>query len=222
MPPTKIGLVTGLTAEARIAFGLGTALAGGGTPGGAAQAARELIAQGATALISFGVAGGLNPGLRAGTLIIPAEILTDGAYYAADPVLTEALGGPAYRLFAAPGIVVTAADKRNLFAETGADAVDMESGVVAELAVAHGLPFAALRAICDPATRDLPPAALIALNAAGAISLPDIARSVARQPSQIIGLLMLARDAAAARSALQRHVGLIKDDPAWRVEVSTD
>ena len=88
--------------------------------------------------------------------------------------------------------------------------------------MAHGLPFAALRAICDPATRDLPPAALIALNAAGAISLPDIARSIARQPSQIIGLLMLARDAAAARSALQRHVGLIKDDPAWRVEVSTD
>jgi adenosylhomocysteine nucleosidase len=204
-----IGIVTGLTAEARMARPLGVAQAGGGTSEGAAQAARALIAEGATALISFGVAGGLNPALPPGTLIVPLNVSTDAAIYATDPGLTARLGGPAHSLHATADIAVTQADKAALYKTSGADAVDMESGAVAEVAAAHGIKFAALRAICDPATRDLPPAALIALNAAGAISALSVAISVLRRPGQIPALLRLARDAAAARAALVKRVEII-------------
>jgi len=204
-----IGIVTGLTAEARIGMKLGRAVAGGGTTLGATQAATELIAQGATALISFGLAGGLNPGLPPGTLIIPPEIVTEEAVYTTDPELTRLLGGPAYTLSAVPEIVVAAEEKHRLFYATRTDAVDMESGAMAEVAALHSIPFAALRAICDPATTTLPPAALIALNAAGAIDPRQMARSILHDPVQIIALIKLARHAAQARAALIRHVGLV-------------
>ncbi len=205
-----IGVVTGLAAEASIGARLGSALAGGGTPAGAARAAEALVAKGATTLISFGLAGGLNPALKPGTLVIPAEVIAEDAIYATDPALTDKLGGPLHSLYAAPKIVVTAAAKRALFASTRADAIDLESAAVAEVAVTHGVRFAVLRAICDPAGSTLPPAALIALNEEGAIGLARVALSVLQDPMQAGPLWRLARDAAAARSALLGHLKTIR------------
>jgi adenosylhomocysteine nucleosidase len=89
-------------------------------------------------------------------------------------------------------------------------AVDLETGAVARVAAAHGLPFAVLRAICDPAERDLPPAALVALNARGAIGLARVAGSLIAWPGQVPALLRLAADAAAARRSLARRVAAIR------------
>ncbi|MGD0108383.1 MAG: hypothetical protein ABSC06_30745, partial [Rhodopila sp.] len=67
-----LGFVVGLTAEARIAKRFGyPVLAGGGRPEGADAAANRLVKQGANALVSFGFAGGLDPALRAGAVVIP-------------------------------------------------------------------------------------------------------------------------------------------------------
>jgi adenosylhomocysteine nucleosidase len=203
-----IGIVTGLIAEARAAAPLGDAVAGGGTPRGAAVAAKALMDRGATALISFGLAGGLKPGLPPGTLIIPACIRTAHADHPADAALTAWLGGPAGTLYAGTELAVTAADKAALHAATGADAIDLESGAVADVAASHGVRFAVLRAICDHADRNLPPAAIIALDARGAIALARVAASVLRHPAQLPALLGLARDAARARAALVRQVRL--------------
>jgi adenosylhomocysteine nucleosidase len=205
-----IGIVTGLTAEARMVRHLGRVRAGGGKPEGAALAARRLVADGATALISFGLAGGLNPGLSPGTLIIPASVVTARATYPTCTSLTQSLGGPAHTMWADTEIVVSAAEKARLHAHTGADAIDLESGAVAEVAAEHGLPFAVLRVICDPASTTLPPAALIALNAQGAISLRQVIAPLLRNPRQLADLLRLARDAASARRTLQRHLTRIQ------------
>lgn len=212
-----IGIVTGLSAEARLAAPLGHALAGGGTAAGAARAARELIAHGATALISFGLAGGLNPKLPPGTIIIPDRLCTATGNWRTDATLTRALGGPAHALFGGVVLAVTAEEKRCLFETIAADAVDLESGAVAATAAAAGIPFAMLRAVCDPAERSLPPAAIAALDHAGAIAPLRVALSVVRQPRQIPALLALARDAAAARRALieqVRNVSPLTDYPA--------
>jgi adenosylhomocysteine nucleosidase len=201
-----IGIVTGLTAEAQVARALGTVRAGGGTPAGAARAAEALIAGGATTLVSFGLAGGLNPALGAGTLVVPGRVVTAGGSFGTDVALTRALGGPVHTLYAGAGIAVTAADKAALHAATGADAIDLESGEVAAVAAAHGVPFAVLRAICDPADSTLPPAAIIALDARGAIAFARVAASVLLHPGQVPALLRLARDAGRARAALVRQV----------------
>ncbi len=204
---TKTGFITGLTAETALLnntlFMIAT---GGGTPAGATTAAQKLIEQGAEALISFGLAGGLNPQLQPGTLIIPACVNNAPC----DETLIAWLGGATCQnLYAGSSIAVTREQKSALFASTNADAIDLESGAVATAATAAQIPFAALRAIADPATRTLPPAALIALNAGGEIALVPILASLARNPLQLPALIALATDAARARKALVQKIAAL-------------
>jgi adenosylhomocysteine nucleosidase len=202
-----VGIVTGLQQEAVIARTLGRSRAGGGRPEGAAAAAAALADAGAAALISFGLAGGLDPQLSPGTLLVPDLVLHDERRFAADAGLAAQLGrGVTAPLFGGRHVVAACGEKRTLHMATGAAAIDLESGVVAEVAAARGLPFAALRAVCDPAARSLPDAALLALEQDGAISTWRVLASVARHPGQLAQLLALARDAARARASLVRRV----------------
>ncbi len=169
------------------------------------------MVQGATALISFGLAGGLDPGLKPGDVVVPAVVLSNGARLAADAALVRRFGGlTGHTILAGETVADSAAGKAALRAATGADAIDLESGAVAQVAATHGLPFAIVRAICDPAQRSLPPAALIALNPSGQIGLMPVLRSVLRRPGQIPGLIALGRDAARARRSLLRLVATFK------------
>ncbi len=208
---SNLGLVVGLAAEARVARPLGwTTAVGGGTYAGALLAAERLIRAGARALVSFGVAGGLDPALRPGTLLVPHEVLTDGRRLPTDPDLNRRLGQASdIALLGAERIVASAAAKIALFNATRAGAVDLESGAVAQVATRHGIPFAVLRAICDPAERDLPPAALVPPTRNGGIPLVRIIGSVLKQPTQLPFLPALAADAAAAHRALRQAVGRI-------------
>ena len=202
-----IGIVVGLEAEAKIARGFGCPVAvGGGGAAGAARAAGELIAQGATRLVSFGLAGGLAPGLRAGAIVIPGQVTDEaGQIWPVDLELAARFGTPAGRLLAVSDIIATAAAKAELWRRTGALAADIETGAVA----AAGVGFAVLRVVCDPAERDLPPAAITALDAAGRIKPLALAWSLIRQPGQIGGLMTLGGDAAAARRTLLVEVSRI-------------
>jgi adenosylhomocysteine nucleosidase len=205
---SNAGVVVGLAAEARIARKLGHQVAiGGGGTAGAEQAARRLVAEGATALLSFGLCGGLDPVLRPGALLMPHAVLDGATRYAADSALAARFGGVTpHLLLGGTRIAATAAGKRQLREATGADAIDLESGAVARVATAAGLPFAVVRAVCDPADQDLPPAALIALDAKGAIGVTRLLASLAARPGQLPALLALARHAAAARRSLLRAV----------------
>ncbi len=163
--------------------------------------------QGATALVSFGLAGGLDPALEPGDVVVPAFVLSDGARLEADAALARRFGGfTGHTILAGDTVADSVAGKAALRTATGADAIDLESGAVAQIAARHGLPFAIVRAICDPAQRDLPPAASIALNPSGQIALAPVLWSVLRRPGQIPGLMALGRDAARARRSLLRLV----------------
>lgn len=209
--PGKLGIVVGLAAEARLARKLGGMVAmGGGSRTGAVAAAESLARSGVRGLISFGLAGGLDPALLAGTILVPAFVRAEGHDWPVDPALAAKLGGfSGGRICDSAGVVATCADKQQLHAATGAVAVDLESGAVAHAAAQHGIGFAVLRAICDPADRALPPAALVALNSSGAIGLLRVTASVLGRPAQLPALLALARDAATARRALLARVRAI-------------
>ncbi len=198
----------GLAAEARIARRLGLRVAiGGGTALGALAAARTLIDEGCEALVSFGLAGGLDPALRPGAIVVPAAVIVDDERYATDPELSRMLGGVTMHvLVGADAVVASVGDKRRLNCRTSAAAVDLESGPVARVATAHGLPFAVLRAICDPAERALPAAALAAVDAHGVIGFWRVAASLAARPGELPALLALAADAAVARRSLVERV----------------
>jgi len=201
----KLGIVVGLKAEARLVSHLGRTEIGGGEPAGAAKAARRLLEQGADTLLSFGLAGGLDPALPPGHLVIPRAVLCGGIRYETQPQET----GPTIDLLlGGTAILATVAEKRAAWLSTGAAAVDLESGAVARIAAEAGVQLRVIRAICDPAERALPPAARLALDPSGRIGLLRVARSVATQPSQIPSLLRLARDARRARSTLLSAIEL--------------
>ncbi len=213
-----LGVVVGLAAEARIARPLQAVVRiGGGTPAGAEMAAESLAAGGVVGLLSFGLAGGLDPALKPGDLLVPRAVRAFGQSWPADAGLLALLGGPTIELLLGEGAVVaSAAAKRQLWQATGAAAVDLESGAVAQAALRHDLPFAVLRAVCDPASRSLPPATLAALDAAGRVRPLRFLAATLRHPGQFAALLALASDAANARRALAeraRALGALGPSP---------
>lgn len=130
----------------------------------AERSARSLVAAGADALLSWGVAGALDPALGCGTAVLPLEVLHQQRRYATSAAWRERLLGalsahlPAVSgaLLSSDVAVSSAALKARLFAATRAVAVDMESAAVAGVAAQHGLPFLAVRVILDTASDSLP------------------------------------------------------------------
>lgn len=199
--------MVGLVAEMRVARRLGwPTVIGGGTYQGALAASERAARGRAVALISFGLAGGLDPALRPGAVLAPDYVLVAGQRISTDPTLLAGFGCAAGgTLIGVTDVVATASAKQALFSATGALAADVESGAVALVARERGIPFAVLRAICDPAECDLPSAALAGLDRHGAISITHVLGSLVRDPRQISALLALAANARAAQQAL-RHI----------------
>ncbi len=207
LPPVLA--VTGLVAEARIAAGPGVVtVAGGGDPARLALLVQGALARGVRAVISFGIAGGLEPGLAPGRVLIASGV-TDGdrrSDTAPAWVARIATALPMARIVDLAGVdaaVVDAAGRAALHRRTGAAAVDMESHVAARLAALHGLPFVALRVVADPAERTLPPAALVGLRPDGTTDVGAVLRSLGRAPRQLPGLIRTGLDARAAFAALK-------------------
>jgi hopanoid-associated phosphorylase len=170
-------------------------------------APRSLIDRGATALLSFGLAGGLAPGLAAGQVLIPGSVLTAEGAYDVDAALHARLlaaipNGITGPLYAADAVIATPAAKRTLHEKTGAMAVDMESGLVAAAAQAAGIPFAVLRAVSDAYDHALPQAALVALDDDGELALWPLLGALLRQPAQLPQLLRTGRESKKAMQAL--------------------
>lgn len=217
-----LGVVTGLEAEARWArrgrviegASLRIVVAGASVQGAEAAAVR-LVGEGVAALLSFGLAGGLVPGLRPGDVVVAEAVVTAaGSRCVADPewvgrVLAAALPRMVPGSIAgADRAVADPRDKAALARATGAVAVDMESHAVAAVAARAGLPFLALRAIADPAERGLPSAALAALDPGGRIRIGRLLAALRRRPGDLALLFRLGRDAARARAALARAADL--------------
>lgn len=236
-PMPVAGLVTGLAVEAAILRRLANfshpdrlsfiACAGADT-GRARQAAQQLLAKGAEVLVSFGVAGGLDPALRPGALLLPERVggnsglavtvdatwrrylvdrLTRGDRLAQSGL--EAAGGV---LVSTPGMVATPADKRRLRHDSGAVAVDMESHAVALVAAAAGVPFVALRAVADPAERSLPAALLDAIAADGRPRVGRLVARLSRRPWQVPAVFRLRRDLRAALATLRQTTEVLEHE----------
>jgi adenosylhomocysteine nucleosidase len=216
------GVVTALAAEARAlgpvvkrigdvgCLADGTLVAVGGIGCTAAGlAAARLIEAGASALMSFGLAGGLDPGLSAGSVVLPSEVISrGGARFLTSTGWREQLRiAIAKQRAVTDGILLSSltvidavADKASAFRETGAVAVDMESFGVAEVAAAHGLPFVAVRVIVDTAL-DVLPRAVVAASRSGQVSLRRLVGGFALAPLDLVALIRLAqRYRVAARS----------------------
>lgn len=200
----------GLAIEARIAAGPNVrSVAAGVDPKRLARELEREVARGAKAIISFGIAGALAPGLATGECIVARGVVIPGSFRRCDDRWTARLAAhlPGARygdLACSDTPLASVVAKQALYKETLALAVDTESHVAAEVARTHGLPFAALRVIADTAERDLPPVACVALKAGGRIDVAAVLRSLAAKPSQSPLLVRTAIDARMAFAVLRR------------------
>ena len=101
-------------------------------------------------IISSGFAGGLNPKLRAETVVM------DGKDNTLPNAALESLDIHRGTFFCADRIAVTTDEKQQLWQSTKRDAIEMESGTIHEIAQAHHIPCLTLRVISDPADIELP------------------------------------------------------------------
>jgi hypothetical protein len=85
----------------------------------------------------------------------------------------------------------------------------MESHIAARDAAEHGLPFAVVRVVIDPADQALPAAAEVGLREDGSPNLPAVLQSVAQHPTQLPALMRLAYCAAIAKKALHEIRGAL-------------
>jgi adenosylhomocysteine nucleosidase len=165
----------------------------------AAGAANALIVDGCAALMSWGLAGGLDPALQSGDAIVSERVLTEsGDLLLADAALcTEVLS----RFTAAQarrGSLVTVAramssarEKSAIRTRLDGDAVDMESSAIAYVARSAGVPFIGVRCIVDPVGFNIPPAALAGLDEYGQVRPVQILESLWQDPRQLTALLEL-------------------------------
>jgi adenosylhomocysteine nucleosidase len=220
---TGIGIVAALDAEARTLRdvprwrgsrdrrdGRATVIVAGIGPAAAAAAAHTLVEAGATALLSWGVAGGLDPRLRPGAIVLPAEVL--GPATERYPTSTAWRERERRRLAGGEPVCEGAilsqgtaiADPRTKHAvhrASGAVAIDMESAAIASVAASRGLPFLVVRAIVDAASDELPDAVVDASRD----GRPDPWRllvGLVRSPGDLGALLGLAGRFRIARRAL--------------------
>lgn len=184
----------------------------------------QFIAMPFSAVFSIGCAGALVPRLMTGQLVIAPDVAmhamneemrsdeTRLQRFLVDPQLLSYTRTAAAKagvptadgsLFTSPKILFTPEEKAQRGQETGAIAVEMESGVHAAFAAKRGLPFLVLRVILDGVDMRLPMVKGLTTRD-GDVRAFKAAMHVATHPHHLPALLALKRSRAAAAHALGR------------------
>jgi len=168
----------------------------------AEAAARRLVARGATALASWGCAGGLDPTLGPGTVVIASSVvIPDTISYECDPEwhgrlisrLESVISPVTGPMLHADQVIPTPQQKLQLHQRLGVLAVDMESGAVARVAAEHRLPFLVVRVVLDGAEVRLPNLSLTGAGGSHAGPALSLAWRIARRPGEWRAVARLVR-----------------------------
>jgi adenosylhomocysteine nucleosidase len=170
-------------------------------------AARRLLANGATALLSWGVSGALVSGLRTGTLLLPHTIVDAGGASLSVGAqwrhcLDDVPSADARQIAETTSILSTPEQKSALARSHHAVAADMESAAVARAAQQARVPFLAVRAVCDDCAMSVPVWLLSCADARGRIDLAKLCKQLVRHPRDGIDVSRLVRGFNAALAAL--------------------
>jgi adenosylhomocysteine nucleosidase len=159
-------------------------------------------------LVSTGFAGGLDPRLRVGDILV-AENYTDpdvlSRYF--DLLKKRCWIG---ELVTKAHVVEHLAERRELLLETSASAVDMETSVIAAFCRTHRIPLLSLRVISDTAAQSMPMPFSVCFDArTQRPRLRAVLRHLLNHPQKIPAFLRFVAGLAAARKRLGRFLATL-------------
>lgn len=179
----------------------------------AKQATRQMIDAGSDVLLSCGTAGAIAPGLQPGDLIVPETVIAfNGEIYQTAKYWRSSIVN---RLSECPGniylgkladsmhILTTIADKYEHHTRDWAQAVDMESASIAEMAAEYEIPCVIIRIISDSSAMAIPDIALKVSNPYGQVSPGRLLRQLLTRPGQIPDLYRLGMGFRAATKTMR-------------------
>ncbi len=187
----------------------------------AQQAAQTLIDAGVDALVSWGVAGGLNPAVDVATLMLPKWVRhQSGETYSLHTALRESLYTQLNQhvhcseleLVHSDTVVSTPQAKAALFASTNAGAVDMESFAIAQIANRYKIPCIAVRSIVDAAQANVPSAMSSAKYVQHATIDRHAISAFLCQPLNLWHLCKLGRNFSLAKKPLREAAKYLKKE----------
>jgi adenosylhomocysteine nucleosidase len=189
-------------------------------PRRAAAAARWLLAQQVDSLAVFGVSGGLDPALAAGDLVLASAVVDCCSEEKADHLNLDAEDGQqlllsgGIRVHFGPVVTVNKPvfqllQKKALFTEHNALAVDMESAAVARVAAEKAISCTVLRAICDSAHQAIPSDALAIIDQTGRLRWVGLLLVLARRPGLLFDLLRMRGDFCRALQPLKQAAPVV-------------
>jgi adenosylhomocysteine nucleosidase len=206
-----LGILCGIKAEEAIALKVANAdvACAAARPQKARWLARELVKRGAKRLMSFGIAGGLEPGMPIGSMIIGSQVAaTDGTWACDKPWVGELMQkfpqAHCGSVWGSETLIATAREKRALYEKSRCLIVDMESQCAAQIAAEAGLPLAVLRVVCDSADMDVPPVVMHVISEDGSVNIGGGIWHVMRHPSQVPDLIHVMRGMGRALNLLKK------------------
>jgi len=160
-------------------------------------------------VLTCGFAGGLNPDLKLGDVVFE---LSDPQLPAANSQLRAKLlaaGAKPVKIICTDRIATIVAEKIKLRAETGADAVEMESAAIQAVCAERGIPCATVRVISDTADEDLPLDFNTLAKPDKSIDFGKLAWAIAKSPGKIGALMRLQKKTSFAAGELAAVLGEI-------------
>lgn len=156
-------------------------------------------------LLSFGTCGGLDPRLHGGDIVFVTNVIVEGTRLATTS--SEVLNFPGLTsgcLVHSKTLVDAPQKKRKLRVTTGADVVDMGTGLVAKFAAIHDIPFTAVLAISDDVTQSIPLAIIESLDKHFRCNPLKLIWGLMIGPSQIFDTVRLIISSLSAFRSLNR------------------
>lgn len=153
-------------------------------------------------VITSGFAGGVNPELPSGMLVYSDKSTLPFPSPGATRVR------PA-RFHCVERIAVTAMEKQQIRAATGAEVIEMESGVIERTCLEFGIPCLTLRVILDAAGEDLPLNFNALLNEQDAVDPVKLAMALVRNPGRVPALIQFQKRVKSCAETLGRTLNTI-------------
>ncbi len=186
---------------------------------GFAGSLNESVLAGVSGLVSLGTAGAIAPNIDPGTLLLPTQVRwlngamaqVDAGWHAQTTASLQREFSVVTKAILHSEEIVQTHAKQSLFEQTGAIAVDMESGVVARLAQTADIPFLIVRTVLDPANRGVPSVASCSVDRRGHLDAVALSRHLAIRPFQLAAVIRLAMQFRRAARTL-RGTGRIGAD----------